>query len=342
MGIDIGYLLFLQNLRNATGGVFDEFFNAISKVAVSTMELLPFLVFWGISTYWGYRFFAGRWVGEVVNGLVKLTVCAYRPWIRSPEVEPAGDSKVAATGYSFPSGHTMCATVFYGTTAVWQYKKRRWLAIVCGVMILLTGFSRNFLGVHTPQDVAVGFVETALIVILVGKVMNWMREDEKRADIMTVVAIVGGIIALIYIKVKPYPMDYVDGKLLVDPVAMMKDCFSGVGGLFGLAIGSYVERHYVHYRIPYRSRDLTAVVGAGLILVGAWKEYISGATIVLLFGKNWGGLISSFILVFFAIAIYPMIIMKVGGKPEEKPAQKSIKSGKRSGSGTKKKARAAG
>ena len=54
MGIDIGYLLFLQNLRNATGGVFDEFFNAISKVAVSTMELLPFLVFWGISTYWGY------------------------------------------------------------------------------------------------------------------------------------------------------------------------------------------------------------------------------------------------------------------------------------------------
>ena len=81
MGIDIGYLLFLQNLRNATGGVFDEFFNAISKVAVSTMELLPFLVFWGISTYWGYRFFAGRWVGEVVNGLVKLTVCAYRPWI---------------------------------------------------------------------------------------------------------------------------------------------------------------------------------------------------------------------------------------------------------------------
>ena len=139
------------NLRNATGGVFDEFFNAISKVAVSTMELLPFLVFWGISTYWGYRFFAGRWVGEVVNGLVKLTVCAYRPWIRSPEVEPAGDSKVAATGYSFPSGHTMCATVFYGTTAVWQYKKRRWLAIVCGVMILLTFFSQDFPGTSSES-----------------------------------------------------------------------------------------------------------------------------------------------------------------------------------------------
>ena len=53
MGIDIGYLLFLQNLRNATGGVFDEFFNAISKVAVSTMELLPFLVFWGSGRFKG-------------------------------------------------------------------------------------------------------------------------------------------------------------------------------------------------------------------------------------------------------------------------------------------------
>lgn len=64
-----------------------------------------------------------------MNGAVKLSVCAYRPWIRDSRIVPAGDSKVAATGYSFPSGHTMCATAMYGTTAVWQRKKRKWLAI---------------------------------------------------------------------------------------------------------------------------------------------------------------------------------------------------------------------
>ena len=37
--MDIQYLLFLQDLRNATGGVFDEVLNGISKVAV---DIMPF------------------------------------------------------------------------------------------------------------------------------------------------------------------------------------------------------------------------------------------------------------------------------------------------------------
>ena len=165
--MDIQYLLFLQELRVATGGVFDEFFNAISKVAVDIMPFLPFLIFWCVSRKWGYRFLFTLGLGELVNGLVKLTVCAYRPWIRSELIEPAGDSKVAATGYSFPSGHTMSGTSTYGTTFAWQRKKRRYLAVFCAVMIALTGFSRNFLGVHTPQDVIVGFTEAVLMILLV-------------------------------------------------------------------------------------------------------------------------------------------------------------------------------
>ena len=44
--MDIQYLLFLQNLRGATGGVFNEFFNALSKIAVDVMIFLPYLIFW--------------------------------------------------------------------------------------------------------------------------------------------------------------------------------------------------------------------------------------------------------------------------------------------------------
>ena len=114
--MDIQYLLWLQELRNATGGAFDELFNALSKFAVDIMPFLPFVIFWCVDKKWGYRYITTWGIGEVVNGIVKLTVCAYRPWIRSSAIEPAGDSKVAATGYSFPSGHTMVATVTYGTT----------------------------------------------------------------------------------------------------------------------------------------------------------------------------------------------------------------------------------
>ncbi len=115
MSFDIQYLLWLQEIRNATGGIFDEIFNGISKFAVDILIFLPYIVYWCVNKKWGYRFLYALWGGEVVNGVIKLTVCAYRPWIRSELIEPAGDSKVAATGYSFPSGHTMCATTMYGT-----------------------------------------------------------------------------------------------------------------------------------------------------------------------------------------------------------------------------------
>ena len=156
IGIDLQYLLFLQNLRLATGGIFDEFFNGMSKVAVDVLPFLPFLIFLCVDKKWGYRILTSYLGADLLNGVVKLTVCAYRPWIRSDLIEPAGDSKVAATGYSFPSGHTVSASSLYGSVVENQWSKRRWLAVICIICILLTGFSRNFLGVHTPQDVLVG------------------------------------------------------------------------------------------------------------------------------------------------------------------------------------------
>ncbi len=66
--MDIQYLLWLQELRIATGGVFDEFFNALSKFAVDIMPFLPFVVFWCADKKWGYRFITSWGVGELING----------------------------------------------------------------------------------------------------------------------------------------------------------------------------------------------------------------------------------------------------------------------------------
>lgn len=311
MGIDIQYLLMLQDLRNATGGLFDEFFNALSKFAVDILPFLPYIVFWCVSKRWGYRFLATIWSGEMLNGLIKLTVCAYRPWIRSELIEPAGDSKVAATGYSFPSGHTMCATTLYGTAFVWQKEEqRRWLAVVCAVLIGLTGFSRNFLGVHTPQDVLVGFTESVLLIIIVGAVSKRVSGNEKLLDLLTLLGAVAVVCALIYILVKPYPMDYVDGKLLVDPQKMMNDSFKACGGTLGFLIGSYVERHYLHYEIPFGSRSLAVLSCVGFALMYAWKGFFAPATIIAAFGSHWGNLIACCIMTLFALIVWPLVIKK--------------------------------
>ena len=68
------------------------------------------------------------------------------------------------------------------------------------------------------------------------------------ADKLTFCGIAASIGILIYIQLKSYPMDYVDGALLVDPQKMMNDSFTAAGGFIGLMIGSYIERHYkIHY-----------------------------------------------------------------------------------------------
>ncbi len=310
MSFDLQYLLFLQNLRGATGGIFNEFFNALSKFAVDILIFLPYVVFWCVSTTWGYRFIATIWGGEVVNGVIKLSVCAYRPWIRSDLIEPAGDSKVAATGYSFPSGHTMCATTMYGTTFIWQKNRQRWIAVLCAVLIALTGFSRNFLGVHTPQDVLVSFTESCVLIFVIGLVQKRLDGNDKMKDILSVVGVVAIIGVLCYIIFKPYPMDYVDGVLLVDPQKMMNDCFKGCGGFLGFLIGSYIDRHYIHYEIPKGHENLPILSGVGFAVMFAWKEWFAPATITAALGTHWGNLLSMMIMVLFGITAWPLVIRK--------------------------------
>ena len=310
MSFDIQYLLFLQGLRGASGGILDEFFNALSKLAVDLLPFLPYIIFWSVDKKWGYRFMSTLSCGEVINGIIKLTVCAYRPWIRSDLIEPAGDSKVAATGYSFPSGHTMCATTMYGTTFVWQKNKRKAVAILCAVLILLTGFSRNFLGVHTPQDVLVGFLHSSLLIFIIGIVGKKVEGNEKAQDILSIIGIVAVIATLAYIQLKAYPMDYIDGVLLVDPQKMMNDTFKGCGLLLGLSVGSYVERHYIHYEIPEGSTNLPILTCIGLGILLAWNQWFAGATITAAFGKHWGNLISFSLITLFATVIWPIVIKK--------------------------------
>ncbi len=309
--MDIQYLLWLQELRNATGGVFDEFFNGISKFAVDLLPFLPFVIFWGVDKVWGYFFLTAHWTGELINGLIKLTVCAYRPWIRSDLIEPAGDSKTAATGYSFPSGHTRTATTNYGVIFIWQKDKRRWLAVTAAVLIALTGFSRNFLGVHTPQDVVVAFIESVLILWIVSILSKKIAGNEKLLDILTAVGIVVIIASIAYIKLKSYPMDYdADGVLLVDPNKMMNDCFKACGSLAGFLIGSYIERHYIHYEIPFGTKELPLMVVVGATLCFAWKELFAPATVVAAFGSHWGNLIARLIMLLFAMCVWPILITK--------------------------------
>ncbi|MDP2726539.1 MAG: phosphatase PAP2 family protein [Dehalococcoidia bacterium] len=83
-------------------------------------------------------------------------------------------------GSSFPSGHAVFYTVFFGMLGylAWVHLTGylRWAAVtVCAALILLVGPSRVFLGAHWPSDVVGGYlIGGAWLMVLVGA-YDWAR-----------------------------------------------------------------------------------------------------------------------------------------------------------------------
>lgn len=81
-------------------------------------------------------------------------------------------------GYSFPSGHSMCSMAFYGFLVYLAFRyfenaKIRWTATISlGLLIVLIGFSRVYLGVHYASDVLAGFLLTIAYLILYVAIVN--------------------------------------------------------------------------------------------------------------------------------------------------------------------------
>jgi len=80
-----------------------------------------------------------------------------------PRPVPFFEDYPSPTSFSFPSGHTLFATAFFGGLAVLLWPRLRSPAVrvlVClaaFALILLIGVSRIYLGVHYPSDVLGGF-----------------------------------------------------------------------------------------------------------------------------------------------------------------------------------------
>ena len=306
--MDIEYLLLLQNFRNAINDALTPFFEALSLYAVTYLIIIPALIYWCVSKREGLYTLASLACTVAVNAVVKLTACVYRPWIRDARVLPAGDAITTATGYSFPSGHTSAAVPTYGGLAVSGWKKMRWLSVVCIICALLTGFSRNYLGVHTPQDVIVGFLEGILGLTGMFFLFRYLEKNPEKENWFLLGGVVFCIAGLIYINVKSYPMDYVDGKLLVDPQKMMKDGFGDLGVFMALCIGRYIEKTWVRYQ-PVVSAKTFCVGLLGAVILFFLVQLL-GAPMQALFGTHWGNLAANMIKILFIVALWPAVMKK--------------------------------
>ena len=308
--MDINILLALQDFRNGAGAFLAGFFSKMTWLGeLNTALIIMALLYWCISKDFGAYLLMGWSGNRLVNGMLKVTVCAYRPWIRDARVVPYGDSITTATGYSFPSGHTMNAATVYGGGAV-RKDLPRVLRIVLGLLVLLVAFSRNYLGVHTPQDVLVGAAAGILVMWLTMKLMEWVKIHPEK-DLLVVCIGVGLAIAVaIYAAVKPYPVDKdAAGKVLVEGAKMANDTFKGVGWCAAFLTGWILERRFVQFstdismvkRFTRLAVGLLSYYAVSLIFVPAVKNWISGAP---------GTFVSCFLQMLYVAFIFPWILKR--------------------------------
>ena len=98
---------------------------------------------------------------------------------------PDGYRLIDESGYSFPSGHAMTCTAFYGLIIYFIYKNvenkllRNVLCIILSLLIVLLCCSRVYLGVHYASDVLAGlFIAIAYLIIFTTIVKKYIFKDK--------------------------------------------------------------------------------------------------------------------------------------------------------------------
>ncbi len=287
-------MIWFQGLFDWGYGFFDFFFTFITAFGE---ELVLFIVlpifYWAINKEMAQIGAVAGFATMTLNGMIKDICEVERPigteGIRFVEVENffVDTVHLKEGSYSFPSGHSQTSSVMMFSIASYYNKKKLWIAAT--ILVLLVMLSRLYLGVHWPLDVLVGGALGAISAILFYKLLIKKNEDT-RIKIYFIVACVC-LIALIF--------------------AEKSDTYKSIGASFGFALGALVERKYVNFD-PKEGTILKKILRCllGLVIVGGLKIGLKP-----LFGLIGDAFILDFlrymILVFVAIAIYPMLFKKI-------------------------------
>ncbi|MFA9375491.1 MAG: phosphatase PAP2 family protein [Lachnotalea sp.] len=251
--------------------------------------------------YWCYNKKLARMIGLVffTSGLIvqslKLTFCIPRPWILYPTFKPVLSSIDTATGYSFPSGHTQSSSSLFGALGI--HSKKAGPRMISVILIIGVGFSRMYLGYHTPWDVLASMSISLFIVYLFNKVIPLKTYKVSTVAISLAAFTTMTLIYVILFSKNPNT-----------DLSQFHDCFKAIGAGMGFALGWYIEPLYINFDEKNGNFQMQIVK----LLLGLLVAVIIKSGLKLILGTSLtADTLRYFILVCWIMILYPIIIVKM-------------------------------
>lgn len=263
-------LYFFESLRNP---ILDTFFSLVTLMGEETVFMaVGMIVFWCVGKYQGYYLLCTGFIGTLVNQFLKMLFRIPRPWIKDPSFTIVESAKEAATGYSFPSGHTQSSVGLFGGVARWN--RNLILRIVMIVLCVLIPLSRLYLGVHTLLDVSVS-IGIALLLIFVGAPLFRRAEHSPRL-MFWILGVMTALVAayVLYVCLYPFPAEVYSADAIHNLESARKNGFTLLGCMLAFLIVYPVDLKYIRFdtRAVWWAQLLKAV--GGILLVLAAKELL--------------------------------------------------------------------
>jgi len=289
------FLYFLEDIRVP---ILNEFMLLVTQLGEETAFLAVALVlFWCVDKYKGYFILSVGFIGTLSNQFMKLWFRIPRPWLVDPHFTILEQAMEAASGYSFPSGHTQSAVGTFGGIAATS--KNRWVRFLAITAAVFVPISRMYIGVHTPLDI---FVSVAVALLLITVLRPIILENGKKAlPVIFLMMIVLGVGFLCFVELYPFPSDIDIHNL----ESGCKNAYTLLGSLAGLIIVYIIDEKWLHFPTKGVWWAQVLKVAGGLAVVLAVKSGLK-LPLNLLFGESLGRSVRYGMIVIVAGILWPL------------------------------------
>ncbi len=270
--------------------------NLMQSVTYFGQEMLIVVVicalYWCVDKRFAYLLGFTYFTAGLGVQTLKIAFRIPRPWILDPDFSAVKSAVPAATGYSFPSGHTQSAAALYFPLAL--KAKPMFLKIFCILLFLLVGFSRMYLGCHTPKDVLVSMALTITVSLIIWHFQSLLLDDTRYLKQ------IAALLAVLSLAVAAYALALQDSGIIETKYAL--DCCKASGAGLGFSIGWYAERTKLNF--DTRTENIPGQLIK--LFIGLLSALFIKKTFPFFFGSSvLAKMIEYFILVLWILIIYP-------------------------------------